>query len=224
MCGRFTLFASFEKILEEFDIQQAIEEVFYEASYNIAPSQQILSIINDGQKNRMGFLKWGLVPAWSKDEKMASKMINARSETVDEKPSFRKSFYQRRCLIPMDSFFEWKKDGNSKTPMRITMKDNSLFGVAGLWDTWKSPTGEAIYTCTILTTEPNDLMRGIHDRMPVILSKEQQLTWLDPRIHDKDQLKSLLVPFDAEKMIAYQVSELVNSPKNNSEELIARIS
>lgn len=224
MCGRFTLFASFEKILEEFDIQQAIEEIFYETSYNIAPSQQILTIINDGQKNRMGFLKWGLVPAWARDEKMASKMINARSETVDEKPSFRKSFYQRRCLIPMDSFFEWKKEGNSKTPMRITMKDNSLFGVAGLWDTWKSPTGEAIHTCTILTTEPNDLMRGIHDRMPVILSKEQHLTWLDPRIRDKDQLKSLLVPFDTEKMIAYQVSELVNSPKNNSEELIARIS
>src|SRR5690606_32343158 len=107
MCGRFTLFASFEKILEEFNIQQAIEEIFYEASYNIAPSQNILSIINDGQKNRMGFLKWGLVPSWAKDEKMASKMINARSETVDEKPSFRKSFYQRRCLIPMDSFFEW---------------------------------------------------------------------------------------------------------------------
>lgn len=223
MCGRYTLFASFEKILEEFDIQQAIKEIFYEASYNIAPSQHVLSIINDGQKNRMGFLKWGLIPSWAKDEKMASKMINARSETVDEKPSFKKSFYQRRCLIPMDSFYEWKKEGKSKTPMRITMKDNSLFGVAGLWDTWKTPTGEAIHTCTILTTEPNELMKDIHDRMPVILNKKQQLTWLDPQNRDKEQLKSLLVPFDAEKMIAYQVSDMVNSPINNSEQLIMRI-
>lgn len=223
MCGRFTLFASFEKILEEFDIQRAIEEIFYEASYNIAPSQLILSIINDGVKNRMGFLKWGLIPSWAKDEKIASKMINARSETVNEKPSFKKSFYQRRCIIPMDSFYEWKREGNTKIPMRIKMKDDSLFGVAGLWDTWKTPTGEAIHTCTILTTEPNDLMKEIHDRMPVILPKEQQMIWLNPYNRDEHQLQTLLVPFDKDQMVAYPVSDKVNSPKNNSAELIERI-
>nr|WP_106782355.1 SOS response-associated peptidase [Lysinibacillus timonensis] len=223
MCGRFTLFASFKKILEQFDIQQSIEEIFYEASYNIAPTHQILSIINDGTKNRMGFLRWGLIPSWSKDEKIAVKLINARSETVEEKPSFKKSFFERRCIIPMDSFYEWKREGKMKIPMRIKMKDDSLFGVAGLWDTWKSPSGKAIHTCTILTTEPNHLMKEIHDRMPVILQKEQQLLWLNPSIQNKEQLKSLLVPFDEEKMIAYQVSTKVNSPRYNSEELIEKI-
>jgi len=223
MCGRYTLFASFEKILEAFDIQQAIEEIFYEASYNIAPSQQILSIINDGAKNRMGFLKWGLIPSWAKDEKVAFKMTNARSETVSEKPSFKKSFYQRRCIIPMDSFYERKRDGNTKIPMRIKMKDHSLFGVAGLWDSWRSPAGELIHTCTILTTEPNDLMKDIHDRMPVILPKEQQMVWLNPQIRDEQQLHDLLVPFNHEQMVAYPVSSKVNSPKNNSAELIEKI-
>lgn len=220
MCGRFTLFASFENILEEFEIQKAIQEIFYKASYNIAPSQQILSIINDGEKNRMGFLKWGLIPSWAKDNNMALKMINARSETVNEKPSFKKSFYQRRCIIPMDSFYEWKREGNGKVPMRIKMKDDSLFGVAGLWDTWYSPTGETIHTCTILTTKPNQLMENIHDRMPVILQKEKQMIWLNPQISNTEQLKSLLTPFEADKMIAYRVSDLVNSPNNNSDELI----
>ncbi len=224
MCGRFTLIASFQNILEEFEIQKSIQEIFYEARYNIAPSQQILSILNDGEKNRMGFLKWGFVPSWAKDEKMASKMINARSETVAEKPSFKKSFYQRRCIIPMDSFFEWKREGHGKVPMRIKMKNDSLFGVAGLWDTWNSPLGEVIHTCTILTTESNELMENIHNRMPVILTKEQQMTWLNPRIRDTEQLKSLLTnPFDAGKMIAYRVSDLVNSTKNNSVDLIKEL-
>jgi len=223
MCGRFTLFASFEIILEEFDIQRSIEEIFYEASYNIAPTQLVLSIINDGQINRMGYLKWGLIPSWAKDEKVASKLINARSETVDEKPSFKNSFNKRRCIIPMDSFYEWNREGKSKTPMRIKMKDDALFGVAGIWDSWKSSSGEVIHTCTILTTEPNELMKDIHDRMPVIIPKEQQSLWLNPHNHDKEQLKSLLIPYDSENMIAYEVSNQVNSPTNNSEELIHQI-
>ncbi|MGE7666694.1 SOS response-associated peptidase [Ureibacillus composti] len=223
MCGRFTLFTTFEKLIEHFEIQQAFEEALYHESYNIAPTQQIISIINDGTKNRMGFLKWGLVPSWAKDEKMASKMINARAETVDEKPSFKKSFYQRRCIIPMDSFYEWKREGKTKRPMRIKMRDDSLFAVAGLWDTWLSPSGQTIHTCTILTTEPNALMANIHDRMPVILSKEQQALWLDPRVKERDHLKSLLVPFPVDEMTAYEVSDQVNSPKNNSRELIERV-
>lgn len=223
MCGRFTLFTTYEYLLSEFDIQKAFDKEYYEESYNIAPTHHIVSIINDGTKNRMGYLKWGLIPSWAKDDKMASKMINARSETVDEKPSFKKSFYQRRCIIPIDSFYEWKRDGKVRTPMRIKMKDDSLFAVAGLWDTWKAPSGEAIHTCTILTTEPNELMADIHDRMPVILPKEKRSIWLNPSIHDNEQLKTLLVPYVADEMMAYEVSEKVNSPKNNSVELIQRV-
>ncbi|MCC3359487.1 SOS response-associated peptidase [Bacillus sp. REN16] len=223
MCGRFTLFATYENLISEFDIQQIFNEADYEESYNIAPTHSIVSVINDGTKNRMGYLKWGLIPSWAKDEKMASKMINARSETVDEKPSFKKSFYQRRCIIPMDAFYEWKRDGKLKKPMLIKMKDDSLFGVAGLWDSWAAPTGEKVHTCTILTTPPNELMAGIHDRMPAILSKEHQKEWLNPRNQDREQLKSLLVPFAASKMMTYEVGNKVNSPKNNSVELIQRV-
>jgi putative SOS response-associated peptidase YedK len=220
VCGRFTLFATYEEIIDQFDILKAFDEYYYTESYNIAPTQKVVAIINDGRINRMGHLKWGLIPAWAKDAKIASKLINARSETVHEKPSFKKSFSQRRCLIPMDSFFEWKRIEKTKTPMRIKMKDDSLFAVAGLWDTWQSPTGEAIHTCTILTTEPNDLMKDIHDRMPVILPKEHQSIWLDSTIHDNEQLRSLLLPFPADEMTAYEVSDKVNSPKNNAVDLI----
>jgi len=223
LCGRFTLFATYQYLISDFDIQEMFEEAYYEESYNIAPTHNIVSVINDGTKNRMGYLKWGLIPSWAKDEKMASKMINARSETVDEKPSFKKSFYQKRCIIPMDSFYEWKREGKMKTPMRIKLKDDSLFGVAGLWDSWKAPSGEVIHTCTILTTQPNELMAEIHDRMPVILPKEHQKEWLNPSNQDKEQLKSLLVPFPATQMLAYEVSNKVNSPRNNSAELIQRV-
>ncbi|MGG0655482.1 SOS response-associated peptidase [Rummeliibacillus pycnus] len=225
MCGRFSLFAAYENLISEFDIQQMFAEEYYEESYNIAPTHthNIVSIINDGTKNRMGYLKWGLIPSWAKDDKMASKMINARSETVNEKPSFKKSFYQRRCIIPMDSFYEWKREGKEKTPMRIKMKNDSLFAVAGLWDTWNAPSGEAIHTCTILTTEPNELMSEIHDRMPVILPKEQRSIWLNTSIQNTEILKSLLVPYHTVEMMAYEVSSKVNSSKNNSLELIKRV-
>lgn len=223
MCGRFTLFTAYENLINEFDIQQIFAKEYYEESYNIAPTHNIVSIINDGTKNRMGYLKWGLIPSWAKDDKMASKLINARSETVDEKPSFKKSFHQRRCIIPMDSFYEWKRNGKEKIPMRIKMKDDSLFAVAGLWDTWNSPNGEAIHTCTILTTEANELMSEIHDRMPVILPKEKQSIWLNTSIQHKDILKSLLVPYRSDEMMTYKVSSKVNSSKNNSVDLITKV-
>lgn len=223
MCGRFTLFASYEKLLEEFDVDKAIPEELYRESYNIAPSQQVIAIIHDGSKNRMGYLKWGFIPSWAKDDKFAHKMINARSETVDEKPSFKQSFFRKRCIIPMDSFYEWKKEGKSKIPMRIKMKDDSLFAVAGLWDTWQSPEG-AVHTCTILTTSSNELMQTINDRMPVILPKEYRQIWLDSQFQDRDRLKDLLVPYPSELLTAYPVSDKVNSPKNNSIELIEEIS
>ncbi|GGA29263.1 SOS response-associated peptidase [Psychrobacillus lasiicapitis] len=220
MCGRYTLFTDFESLLERFDIEYSMEEDLFIPSYNIAPSQQVVSIINDGKKNRLGKLRWGLIPGWAKDEKVSYKMINARSETVEQKPSFCNAFTKRRCLIPMDSFFEWKKHDSSKIPMRIKLKTDEVFAVAGLWESWKSPEGKTIHSCTILTTEANSLVSDIHDRMPVILRPEDEKVWLNTELQEKETLKRLLVPYDASVMEAYAVSSEVNSPKNNHEGLL----
>ena len=222
MCGRYSLFADFRKIEERFG-ESTFEEDEYEPSYNIAPSQQILTVINDGSKNRLGYLKWGLVPPWAKDTKIGFKMINARAETVHEKPSFREAFQKKRCLVIADSFYEWKRTDDRKVPMRIKLKSDEPFAMAGIWETWKSSKGERVHTCTILTTVPNGLMESIHDRMPVILKPEDEKIWLDTSIQDINQLKSLLVPYEEGVLEAYEVSEAVNSPRNNSPELIQRV-
>jgi putative SOS response-associated peptidase YedK len=224
MCGRFTLTATFEEIIDRFEIQAFLEEENYAPSYNIAPSQAVLAVINDGKSNRMGFLKWGLVPPWAKDAAIGNKMINARSETLSEKPSFRTAFKKKRCLVIADSFYEWKRhEDKSKTPMRIKLKSDELFAMAGIWEAWKSPEGKSLYTCSVITTGPNELMKDIHDRMPVILKPEDEKTWLNPSISDTKDLNKLLVPFDENLMETYEVSSLVNSPKNNSVELIQKI-
>ncbi|MCY8922436.1 SOS response-associated peptidase [Bacillus atrophaeus] len=221
MCGRFTLFSEFDDILEQFDIDQFLPEDEYDPSYNVAPSQNILTIINDGSSNRFGKLRWGLIPPWAKDEKIGYKMINARAETLAEKSSFRKPLISNRCIIPADSFYEWKRlDPKTKIPMRIKLKSTNLFAFAGLYEKWNSPQGNPIYSCTIITTKPNELMEDIHDRMPVILPHDNQTAWLNPQNTDAAYLQSLLLPYDADDMEAYQVSPLVNSPKNNSPELI----
>lgn len=223
MCGRFTLFAPYYEIIDRFDIESAFAESDYIPSYNIAPSQQVVAIINDGQKNRLGHLRWGLIPPWAKDEKIGYKMINARAETVAEKPSYRKAFQKQRCILPADSFYEWQRRDGEKIPMRIRLKNDELFAIAGLWESWKSPEGKIIHTCTAITTEPNDLMKPIHDRMPVILKRDDEAAWLDPRNADIDFLGNMLMPFDEEQMEAYSVSSAVNSPKNNEESLIVPI-
>ena len=222
MCGRYSLFADFREIEERFG-EATFEEDEYEESYNIAPSQMVLSVINDGVKNRLGYLKWGLVPSWAKDSKVGFKMINARAETVHEKPSFREAFKKKRCLIVADSFYEWKRTENRKVPMRIKMKNNELFAMAGLWESWKSPSGELVHTCTILTTEPNDLMSTIHDRMPVILKQKDEQTWLNPEVMTIDELKPFLIPLENGLLEAYEVSDKVNSPKNNASDLIVKV-
>lgn len=218
MCGRYSLFADFRMIEERFG-EATFDANEYETSYNIAPSQQILTVINDGSKNRLGYLKWGLVPPWAKDPKIGFKLINARAETVHEKPSFREALKKKRCLVVFDSFYEWKRMDDRKVPMRIKMKNDELFAMAGLWEKWKSPTAEPIHTCTILTTKPNELMSSIHDRMPVILNPEDESSWLNPLIQDAYQIKHLLQPFKDDWLEAYEVSEAVNSPKNNSKRL-----
>ncbi|WP_394239455.1 SOS response-associated peptidase [Niallia oryzisoli] len=224
MCGRFTLSASFPKIIDRFAIEAAIEEELYSASYNIAPSHSVLSVINDGRRNRLGYLKWGLIPSWAKDEKVGFKLINARAETLAEKPSFREAYTNRRCLVIADSFYEWKRqDQKNKTPMRIKLKSDALFAMAGLWERWKSPEGKTIYSCTVITTTPNDLVKDIHDRMPVILKREDEQTWLDPTIRTPQELNRLLTPLPEGLIEAYEVSSLVNSPKNNSPQLIQKI-
>ncbi|CAH2716035.1 SOS response-associated protein YedK [Neobacillus rhizosphaerae] len=224
MCGRFTLTATFEEIIDRFDIQSFMEEELYSPSYNIAPSQAVLAVINDGKSNRMGFLKWGLVPSWAKDRAIGNKMINARSESLTEKPSFRNAFKKKRCLVIADSFYEWKRhEDKTKTPMRIKLKSDEMFAMAGIWEGWKSPEGKTLYTCSVITTGPNDLMKGIHDRMPVILKPEDEKIWLDPSISDSKFLHQFLVPFDDNLMETYEVSSLVNSPKNNSVNLIQKI-
>lgn len=223
MCGRFTLFAPYFEVIERFDIEAAFAENDYIQSYNIAPSQQVAAIINDGNQNRLGHLRWGLIPPWAKDEKIGYKMINARAETVAEKPSFRQAFMKRRCIIPADSFYEWQKGDGKKIPMRIKMKSGELFAIAGLWESWKAPDGKIIHTCTAITTEPNELMKPIHNRMPVILKKEDERAWLDPQNTDRHFLGNMLKPFDEAQMDAYVVSADVNSPKNNDETLIQKI-
>ncbi|MCY9406299.1 SOS response-associated peptidase, partial [Bacillus spizizenii] len=203
MCGRFTLFSTFDDIIDRFDIDQFLPKDEYHPSYNIAPSQNILAIINDGSNNRLGKLRWGLIPPWAKDEKIGYKMINARAETITEKPAFRRPLVSKRCIIPADSFYEWKRlDHKTKIPMRIKLKSSALFAFAGLYEKWKTHQGGPLYTCTIVTTTPNELMKDIHDRMPVILTHDQEKEWLNPLNTDPDDLQSLLMPYDADDMEA----------------------
>lgn len=222
MCGRFTLFTDIEEIKERFDIQGSFDEE-YQFSYNIAPSQSVLSVINDGVRNRLGYLRWGLIPFWVKDEKAGYKMINARAETIAEKASFRNAYKKKRCLIIADSFYEWKKTPERKIPMRIKLKNHAPFGMAGLWESWKSPEGISIYSCSVITTVPNELMTSIHDRMPVILKPEDEKDWLNPSTNDPAYLQQYLKSFDSEQMEAFEVSTDVNSTKNNSPNLIQQI-
>ncbi|MEY9866939.1 putative SOS response-associated peptidase YedK [Peribacillus sp. B2I2] len=222
MCGRFTLFTDIEEIKERFNIQGPFDEE-YQFSYNIAPSHSVLSVINDGARNRLGYLRWGLIPFWAKDEKLGYKMINARAETIAEKASFKNAYKKKRCLIIADSFYEWKKEPGRKIPMRIKLKNHAPFGMAGLWESWKSPEGINIYSCSVITTVPNELMTSIHDRMPVILKPEDEKDWLNPSINDPAFLQQYLKPFDSEQMEAFEVSTDVNSTKNNSPNLIQQI-
>lgn len=219
MCGRFTLFATPIEIAERFDVPLTFFDL-YEKSYNIAPSHHILAVINSGLEQRAGLLRWGLIPSWSKDEKIGYKMINARAETIDEKPSFKQAFMKRRCLIIADGFYEWKRQNDSKQPMRITLRNQQLFAMAGLWEKWQNPDGESIYSCAVITTKANELVSDIHDRMPVILREQDEQIWLSRNIEEVKLLKDVLLPYNATDMNAYPVSSLVNTPKNNSIELI----
>jgi putative SOS response-associated peptidase YedK len=238
MCGRFTL------SVDPADLQEAFPEFIFPAQvaarYNIAPTQPVLVLPNDGT-NRADFFIWGLIPAWAKDPAVGSRLINARAETLAEKPSFRSAYKYHRCLIFADGFFEWQakpggffppkspadaikplvqEAGKSKLPHLIRLKSGKPFAFAGLWDHWQSPDGSEIKSATIITTSPNELMTPIHNRMPVILQPEGYSRWLDPKPVSPLDLNSLLISYPAGEMIAYPVSTLVNSPANNSPEVL----
>jgi len=217
MCGRFS-FALSDKIIEElFDVD--IEQDDLIPRYNCAPSQMLAVITNENQK-KLSFLKWGLIPFWAKDMSIGSKMINAKAETILEKPSYKKPFKSRRCLVPADSFYEWKQD-KEKNPYRILMKDERPFAMAGIWDKWRDAEGNEINSFSIITTEANDLMKGIHHRMPVILPFSEEKNWLNS--DDVSFLCSLLNPYNAQEMQAYAISKLVNNPRNDNQELHLRV-
>lgn len=221
MCGRYTSTHSLDEIVRQFLIQDVRPEVAegYRPSYNVAPSQTVLVIGLRQGLRAAAMHRWGLIPRWAKDASMSAKMINARAETVHERPAYRLPFRQRRCLIPADSLYEWKQEGRTKHPYRFLMQAESLFAFAGLWEEWRAPNGTMVRTCTIVTTEPNELIEPVHNRMPVILPPEEYETWLDPKA-EVEELLSLLKPYPAEKMKSYPVSTRVNSPANNDPELI----
>jgi len=219
MCGRFTL------TINPADLQDAFSNynfpVRFAPRFNIAPSQPILAIPNDN-KLAADFFVWGLIPMWAKDPTIGSRLINARGETLAEKPSFRGSYRHKRCLILADGFYEWKSVGDkkTKTPYYIHMRDRQPFAMAGLWDSWESPDGSSLKTCTIITTTPNELMETIHDRMPVILHPRDYAKWLDVTPQTPENLQPLIKPFNADAMSAYPVSTLVNKPANDMPELV----
>ena len=219
MCGRFAL------TVDPADLQEAFPEYTIPAQaaphFNIAPTQPILALPNDGT-NRADFFVWGLIPSWAKDPSIGGRMINARAETLAEKPAFRAAYKYHRCLIFADGFFEWqaRPGEKSKLPHFIHLKDGKPFAFAGLWEHWQSPDGSEVRSATIITTEPNQLMAAIHNRMPVILPRNAYTQWLDPAPQQPAALQSLLVPYPETEMEAFPISMLVNSPANDRPEVV----
>jgi putative SOS response-associated peptidase YedK len=218
MCGRYTLTNDLKEIAVRFSVTPPAG-LATRPRFNIAPTQVVIVVNDEGQRQLVP-MRWGLIPSWAKDPSIGNRMINARAETVAEKPAFRSALRKRRCLIPADGFYEWQKLGKVKQPVRIVLKTRETFGFAGLWETWTSPESEEIKSCTIITTEANDLLKAVHDRMPVILAKEAESTWLDPKIQEPEKLLPLLKPYPTDKMEFYPVSRLVNSPSVDDDSLI----
>ena len=224
MCGRFTLYASPEEVAALFGLDSAPELA---PRYNIAPTQPvgIVRFAAEIARPEWALVLWGLIPSWSKDPGIGARMINARAETAADKPSFRAAFKRRRCLIPADGFYEWKREGRARQPFHFTLQDGGLFALAGLWEAWTSPDGSVIESCTILTTEANELVAAVHDRMPVILATEDYAEWLaagqDATPRELTSLQHLMRPFPAERMTARPVGKYVNSPHNEGETCIA---
>jgi putative SOS response-associated peptidase YedK len=220
MCGRFSLVTTPEELAHQFHLRR---QVTIAPRYNIAPSQQVIIVRPGANGNITSSVRWGLIPHWTKDINFSAKLINARSETVQEKPSFREAFKSWRCFIPATGFFEWKQEGSRKQPYFIKMKNGGLFAMAGIWESWQSPEGEIIESCSIITTDANTIVGKIHDRMPAIFSENSYGIWLDP-VRNGYHFREYLSPFDPFKMTAYPVSGMVNYVKNEGEGCIKKIS
>ena len=220
MCGRYTLIADIGDLAQRFEFDGA--DFSYDPHYNIAPTESVLTVRNvDGREGI--FMRWGLIPFWAKDPKIGSRMINARAETVAEKPAFRNALKKRRCLVLADGYYEWQKTPAGKTPFRIVLRSGEPFAMAGLWETWKDPQGKVVPSCTIITTSANDYLASIHNRMPVILPRESEELWLDPGIEDPTSVTHMLTATPDDYLHAYEVSTMVNNARNDFPEAIARI-
>ncbi|MFN4294249.1 MAG: SOS response-associated peptidase [Thermoflexales bacterium] len=218
MCGRYTLTVAPEQLMARFNLTGA--DFAAKPRYNIAPTQ-LVAVVYDTSPRALSAARWGLVPSWAKDPNIGARMINARAETLAEKPTFRNLLKKRRCLVLADSFYEWRKNPDgSKTPMRVMLASEEPFALAGLWDAWKTPEGEQMRTCVIVTTESNALVAPFHNRMAAILPPEREADWLSHDHDDATFLQSLLQPFPAERMKCYPVSSRVNNVKNDDPALI----
>ena len=226
MCGRFTLTSNLDELQGRFGfLSEFTDSQFFEHGprYNIAPTQPVLTVTNDGQRRGV-VMRWGLVPFWAKDLKVGARMINAVAETVSTKPAFRAAFKKRRCLVLANGFYEWRKEDKRKLPTCIYARNGDPLAFAGLWETWQSPEGPLVQSCTIITTAANSFIQPLHNRMPVILSDETQALWLDPLTDDPKILEPLLIPAPAELLTSHPVPETVNSVKNQGPECILPLS
>jgi putative SOS response-associated peptidase YedK len=220
MCGRFTLSANAQRLKDSFPMFELLEA---RQRYNVAPTQTVLAVKQEpGDKPKAAFLRWGLIPSWAKDKKIGASLINARSDGVASKPSFRAAFKRRRCLVLADGFYEWKKGPAPKQPFHIRMTDGRPFAFAGLWEHW-SGEEPGVESCAIITTDANDVLRPLHDRMPVILDQRDYARWLDPANADPGVLQEMLRPYPPEQMTAVAVSPYVNNARNEGEKCLRAV-
>ena len=220
MCGRYSLIADLGELAKRYEFDG--DGLALKPAYNVAPTQDVLTVVG-GETRRGGFMRWGLIPWWAKNASIGSRLINARAETVSEKPAFRDALRRRRCLVLADGFYEWQRTGSARKPMRVVMRSREPFAFAGLWSVWRDPDGNRIPSCAIITTTANDLLRPVHDRMPVVLPRELEELWLDRSIDDPGALGSVLTPYLDDAKEAYEVSTLVNSAANDGPEVIEAV-
>lgn len=215
MCGRYRLSRRKEVLAEHFDTD--FDDLDWEPRYNIAPTQPVPVIrrLADGPIRQTAMMRWGLIPSWALDSNIGTRAINARSESAAGKPSFSEPLRKQRCLVPADAFYEWRRSGKDKQPFCFEVENGAVFAFAGLWDRWLAPDGQLVESCTILTTTPNELLAGVHDRMPAILSAEFYDRWLDPRMQDVSRVLAMLRPYDSNGMRRYPVSKQVNAVAND---------
>lgn len=218
MCGRFSFAVPQSEAEKEFFIDRVIKP--YDVTYNASPGHFVPIVKKFSDETVLDTYKWGLIPHWSKDAEIGNRIINARVETISKKPSFKPAFYSQRCLILADGFFEWRKEGGEKIPYYFKLKSRNLFGFAGLYENWKSPEGDLIKSCTIITVEANRIVRDVHGRMPAILEKDNEKKWIDTEEKTKEKLLSLLTPYEPSLMESFEVSRLVNTPTNNFKEIL----